>query len=191
MLELSLYPRASANPTSNANANHLLHNTSTSTALLAHSRRTAILTYASPMVDTANRVAQMPWYVLGVKKEAETLEVPMMERVEFAKGWRNLPGGLKLTLEKSGEGNADGVADLQVYSARVLFRARFGGLRYFQISFFTFSRSQAGSVLRLGPPPDVKHLPMQSSSNGNPPPQIKSFSTIIPTPANIFALLGT
>lgn len=191
MLELSLYPRASANPTSNANANYLLHNTSTSTALLAHSRRTAILTYVSPMVDTANRVAQMPWYVLGVKKEAETLEVPMMERVEFAKGWRNLPGGLKLTLEKSGEGNSEGTLDLQVYSAKVLFRARFGGLRYVLHLYLYVQSITSRFCSGIGGAPTSNTSPYNPTRNRNLPPRIKSFSTVIPTPANIHTLLGT
>lgn len=109
MLDLALYSRQSN--TLNA-----------STALLGESRRSAILTYASPLVDTANRISQMPWYILGWRTEAETVEVPMMERVEFAKGWRNLPASLSLTLHSA--------SNLQVYSARVNFVARFSGLRW-------------------------------------------------------------
>jgi seipin len=112
MIDLSLFSRP-ANTYLGSNA---------SASLLGHTRRSAILTYASPLVDTANRVSQMPWYVLGWRKEAEILKVPMMERIEFAKGWKNLPGSLTLTL--------DSKTALQVYSAKVNFIARFSGLRY-------------------------------------------------------------
>lgn len=94
----------------------------TSTYVLAKSRRPAILTFASPMIDTVSRIWRMPLYVLGWKKEAETLETAMMEGVEFAKGWRNLPGSLRLELQSQER--------MQVYSATVKFVARFKGLRY-------------------------------------------------------------
>lgn len=94
----------------------------TSTYVLAQSRRPAILTFASPMVDTVSRIWRMPLFVFGWKREAETLETGLMEGVEFAKGWRNLPGSLKLELQSQER--------MQVYSATVKFVARFKGLRY-------------------------------------------------------------
>lgn len=94
----------------------------TSAYVLAQSRRPAILTFASPMVDTVSRIWRMPLYVFGWKKEAETLETGMMEGVEFAKGWRNIPGSLRLELQSQER--------MQVYSATVKFVARFKGLRY-------------------------------------------------------------
>jgi seipin len=94
----------------------------TSTYVLAQSRRPAILTFSSPMVDTVSRIWRMPLYVFGWKKEAETLNTGMMEGVEFAKGWRNLPGSLRLELQSHER--------MQVYSASVKFVAKFKGLRY-------------------------------------------------------------
>lgn len=64
----------------------------------------------------------MPLYVVGWRREAETLEIPMMEKLEFARGARNLPQSLRLEIQSDGK--------LQIYSARVEFRARFTGLRY-------------------------------------------------------------
>lgn len=89
--------------------------------VLARSLRPAILTYASPIVDTASKVSQLPWYLLGWRKEAEILEVSMMEGVEFAKGWRNVPGALRLEIQSHEQ--------MQIYDATVNFIARFSGLR--------------------------------------------------------------
>ncbi|RQM06126.1 hypothetical protein DH86_00003378, partial [Scytalidium sp. 3C] len=55
------------------------------------SRRPAILTYTSPLVAYSERLASLPLYVLGIRKEAETLVVPMAESVSFQKGWKNVP----------------------------------------------------------------------------------------------------
>ena len=89
--------------------------------VLAQSLRPAILTYASPIVDTASKVSQLPWYLLGWRKEAERLEVSMMEGVKFARGWRNVPGSLKLEIHST--------EPMQIYDATVNFVARFSGLR--------------------------------------------------------------
>lgn len=60
----------------------------------------------------------------------EKLEVPMMEQVEFARGARNLPECACLKIESK--------EDMQFYSAKVQFRARFTGLRYLPLHpFFT------------------------------------------------------
>jgi len=79
------------------------------------------LTYYSPVVDYANKAVEMPWYMLRWRREAETLHVPMFEGVEFAKGWRNVPDLVRLELLSDEK--------MQVYSVRVVFTARFGGLR--------------------------------------------------------------
>lgn len=89
---------------------------------LAQSRRPAILTYASPVVDTANRVSKLPLYVFGLKREEETLQVTMMEKVEFAKGKRTVPHSVRLDLQS--------VERMQIYNAVVRFDARFTGLKY-------------------------------------------------------------
>ncbi|KAI9724421.1 MAG: hypothetical protein M1812_000489 [Candelaria pacifica] len=95
---------------------------SVSTEVLARSERPAILTYTSPMVDTANRLAQLPWYLLGWRHEAEILEVKMMEGISFQRGWKNVPGSLRLEIRSKER--------MQFYSAKVRFIARFSGLRW-------------------------------------------------------------
>ncbi|BDD56854.1 hypothetical protein MPDQ_008212 [Monascus purpureus] len=93
-----------------------------STVPMVRSRRPAILTYASPLVDTANRLSYLPLYVVGWHREEEILDVQMMEQVEFARGWSNLPGSLHLRVESDER--------MQIYSAKVEFKARFTGLRW-------------------------------------------------------------
>lgn len=90
-------------------------------APISQARRPAIMTYASPLVDVARRAARMPLYVVGWYRESETLEVPMMEHLEFAKGVQNLPQSLRLEIQSD--------LKMQVYTARVEFRARLTGLR--------------------------------------------------------------
>ncbi|KAI9704229.1 MAG: hypothetical protein M1836_007090 [Candelina mexicana] len=102
-----------------------------SSDVLARSERPAILTYTSPMVDTANRLAQLPWYLLGWRHEAETLEVSMMEGVSFQRGWKNVPGSLRLEIRSEER--------MQFYNAKVKFVARFSGLRHRIISLLLFT----------------------------------------------------
>ncbi|EED19538.1 conserved hypothetical protein [Talaromyces stipitatus ATCC 10500] len=108
----------------------------TSTSLIAHSRRPAILTYTSPLVDTAHTLSRMPLYVIGWQREAETLDVPMFEDIEFARGWRNVPASLRLEIQSREQ--------MQVYGVEVNFRAKFRGLRWLMyrwrfLSFFAFT----------------------------------------------------
>ncbi|OKL63140.1 hypothetical protein UA08_01603 [Talaromyces atroroseus] len=108
----------------------------TSTSLIAHSRRPAILTYTSPLMDTAHTLARMPLYLIGWQREAETLHVPMFENIEFARGWRNVPGSLRLEIQSREQ--------MQVYDVEVRFLAKFSGLRWLMyrwrlLSFFTFT----------------------------------------------------
>ena len=94
----------------------------TSTTLIAHSRRPAILTYSSPLVDTARALSYMPLYLTGWKREAETLEVSMFESLEFSRGWRNVPASLSLEIQSREQ--------MQVYGVEIKFRAKFRGLRF-------------------------------------------------------------
>ena len=91
-------------------------------SVIARSRRSATLTYTSPLVDTANTLGGLPLHVLGLKKESEFLEVGMFEGVEFAKGWANVPQGVKVTVEADEK--------MQFYEVGVRIIARFGGLRW-------------------------------------------------------------
>ena len=91
-------------------------------SVLARSRRPAILTYASPIVDTANTLSGLPLHLLGWKKESEVLEVGMFEGLEFTKGWANVPQSVNIVVE------ADQV--MQFYEVSIRIIARFGGLRW-------------------------------------------------------------
>ncbi|KLJ11443.1 hypothetical protein EMPG_09748 [Blastomyces silverae] len=129
MLDLALVSTADTNINTNAE-------TSMEENLIVRSRRPAILTYASPMVDTARRVSKMPLYVLGWQKEAEKLKVNMMGRVEFARKKAAMPKMLRLEIHSEER--------MQVYNAVVRFDAKFSGLRWIMynwkiLSFLTFS----------------------------------------------------
>ena len=90
--------------------------------VLAQSRRPAILTYASPIIDAASTLTGLPWYVLGWKRESEVLEVGMLEGVEFPKGWTNVPRSVYVAVEADEK--------MQFYEVGVKIIARFGGIRY-------------------------------------------------------------
>ncbi|KAI4853641.1 hypothetical protein E4T44_00708 [Aureobasidium sp. EXF-8845] len=94
----------------------------TATKVLASSRRTAILTYYSPVVDLARKATELHWLILGWRLEAETIEIPVFNGVSFAKGWRNVPDTMQIQVQSS--------ARMQIYEANVIFKARFQGLRW-------------------------------------------------------------
>ncbi|KAF2653289.1 hypothetical protein K491DRAFT_694899 [Lophiostoma macrostomum CBS 122681] len=99
------------------------HSSSTQKPLtLARSLRPAILTYRSPAVSLAYRLLRLPLYVLDLHTESETIDIRMMEGVEFDKGWRNVPSSLKLEIRAR--------APLDVYRVTVRFAARLEGLRW-------------------------------------------------------------
>lgn len=112
MIDLALYPPP---------ASSVLPGSANAQNPISQSRRPAILTYTSPLVDLARRLVRLPLYLVGWRREAETLEVPMMEKVEFARGSRNLPQSLRLEIQSDEK--------MQIYSARVEFRIRFTGMR--------------------------------------------------------------
>ena len=108
----------------------------TSSTVLAQSRRPAILTYASEIIDTASTLVGLPWYVLGWKRQSEALEIVMFEDVEFAKGGSSLPDTVRVTIEADEK--------MQFYEAAIHIVARFGGLRWILyhhriLSFFIFT----------------------------------------------------
>ncbi|KAJ6170401.1 hypothetical protein N7485_007747, partial [Penicillium canescens] len=112
MLDLTLYSSRPASAVLPVAAN----------APIAHARRPALLTYISPLVDVARRTARLPFYVVGWRRESEVLEVGMMEDLEFARGAQNLPQSLRLEIQSD--------LKMQVYLAKVEFRARLAGLRW-------------------------------------------------------------
>ena len=118
MLDLALLA-PNKKPTSDVGTSVFGNN---SGSVLARSRRPAILTYASPIVDTANTLSGLPLHLLGWKKESEVLEVGMFEGLEFAKGWANVPQSVNIIVE------ADQI--MQFYEVSIRIIARFGGLRW-------------------------------------------------------------
>ncbi|KAK6003575.1 hypothetical protein QM012_009346 [Aureobasidium pullulans] len=90
--------------------------------VLASSRRSAILTYYSPVVDLARKATELHWLILGWRLEAETLDIPVFNGVSFAKGWRNVPDTMQIQVQS--------LARMQIYEANVIFKARFQGLRW-------------------------------------------------------------
>lgn len=115
--------------------------------ILYRSRRPAILTYNSYLVDAAQRLAGLPWYILGWRREAETLEIIMAEGLSFPRGRRNVPESILLEM-RHGEENIN----IQVYEATVKIRARFSGLRWLMynhriFSFFVFTTSFWGAEM--------------------------------------------
>ncbi|TQS38460.1 hypothetical protein Golomagni_01031 [Golovinomyces magnicellulatus] len=90
--------------------------------VLFSSRRAAIMSYASLPVSLISRILALPLYILGFFSEAETLTIKIGEAVTFLRGWKNIPS-LALLEIQAGQG-------IQVYTAVILFRARFSGMRW-------------------------------------------------------------
>ena len=89
---------------------------------LAFSRRPAILSYRSAPVEYICKLMELPWYMIGWRDEAEKLTVSLWESVQFPRGWRNVPSTMRLDIQSTHR--------MQVYAAKAMFRARFGGLRW-------------------------------------------------------------
>jgi hypothetical protein len=96
-------------------------------AVLAKSRRPAILTYRSWVIEHAHRLLRLPLYLIGWHTESETIEVGMMEAVEFEKGARNVPSSLRLELRSK--------QPLEVYRVAVHFSAKLEGLRWLMYQY--------------------------------------------------------
>lgn len=77
------------------------------------------------MIDTANTISALPWYILGWRSETEVLEVSMFEGVVFARGWKNLPQSVKVVIEADEK--------MQFYETSIKIVAKFSGLRYLPI----------------------------------------------------------
>ena len=97
-------------------------NANNTATVLSHSRRPAILTYASPEVELVHKLTNLPWYALGWRTESDCVRVTMFEGVQFAKGWKNIPDAAHVTVEADKK--------MQFYEVDVQVHARFQGLRY-------------------------------------------------------------
>lgn len=91
--------------------------------VLHHSRRPAILPYASPIVSLSHTFLHLPWHLLNFRDlDSSHLVVPMFELLSFPRGSRNIPSHARLELQST--------SLLQVYNAKLVFRAKFQGMRY-------------------------------------------------------------
>ncbi|KAH7342211.1 putative adipose-regulatory protein-domain-containing protein [Rhexocercosporidium sp. MPI-PUGE-AT-0058] len=99
--------------------------------ILFSSRRPALLTYTSRLVSLSERLLALPLYILGLKHESEILHIPMAESASFPRGRKNIPGFAMLELQAGQE--------VQVYAAKITFKARFGGLRWLMYNYRVIS----------------------------------------------------
>lgn len=120
MLDLSLISPETAASTADKRGSSASANDAHA-SVIARSRRPAILTYVSPMVDAANTLSGLLWFIIGWKKESEALEVSMFEGVEFGKGRKNIPQGVRVVVEADEK--------MQFYELRIKIIAKLGGLR--------------------------------------------------------------
>jgi hypothetical protein len=120
MLDLSLISPDAPSPTAKKLTSSVLANDA-SGLVIARSRRPAILSYASPIMDKVNILSGLMWFLVGWKKESETLEVSMFEGVEFGKGWKNVPQGARVVIEADEK--------MQIYEVKIKIIAKLGGLR--------------------------------------------------------------
>jgi seipin len=89
--------------------------------VLAQESRPAILTYYSPIMEHIHKAIGLPLYLFGWRKEEEKIDMPIMEGVEFSRGWRNVPATARIELSNA--------ANMQLYSAIISFKTRLRGLR--------------------------------------------------------------
>jgi seipin len=99
--------------------------------VLARSRRPAILTYRSYVIEHVHRLLRLPLYLIGWHTESEHIEISMMESVEFDKGVRNVPTSVKIELRSR--------QPLEVYTVSVRFSARMEGLRWLMYRYWLSS----------------------------------------------------
>ncbi|KAF2663724.1 hypothetical protein BT63DRAFT_430007 [Microthyrium microscopicum] len=95
--------------------------------VLVAERRPAIMTYHSPTLEHVYKAVELPLYITGWRKEAEKLTVPLLEGVEFARGWQTVPTSVRIELQSA--------TPLQVYEMTIAFRARLRGIRYMMINY--------------------------------------------------------
>ncbi|KAF1920935.1 putative adipose-regulatory protein-domain-containing protein [Ampelomyces quisqualis] len=95
--------------------------------VIARSRRPAILTYRSYVLEHVHRLLRLPLYLLGWHTESETIRISMMEGVEFDKGANKVPTSVKVELRSK--------QPLEVYTVIVHFSAKLEGLRYLMYQY--------------------------------------------------------
>ncbi|PQE11236.1 tubulin-tyrosine ligase protein [Rutstroemia sp. NJR-2017a BVV2] len=91
--------------------------------VLFQQRRPVLMRYESRVVGLASRIINLPWYILGLKKESDLVRVEMTspEGVTFPRGKGNVPSAVEVWVERE---------EVQVYGMKVVVRARLSGLRW-------------------------------------------------------------
>ncbi|KNG46947.1 putative adipose-regulatory protein-like protein [Stemphylium lycopersici] len=106
-------------------------NTSKTPTVLARSRRPALLTYRSRILEIIYRLLRLPLYLVGWHTESEHVEISMMESVMFEPGYRNLPSSLRLEVRSR--------LPLEVYRASVHISAKLEGIRWLMYRYWITS----------------------------------------------------
>lgn len=101
--------------------------TPTEAQVIFTTRRPALLTYTSRMISLTRRLLSLPLYALSLAHESETLVVGMAESVEFSP---RVPAYALLELQAQTRAPSESEVKMEVYDARIMFTARFSGLRW-------------------------------------------------------------
>ncbi|KAH8732561.1 putative adipose-regulatory protein-domain-containing protein [Phaeosphaeriaceae sp. PMI808] len=106
--------------------------------VLARSKRPAILTYRSHIIEHAYHFLRLPLYLVDWHTESEHIKVNMMNSVQFDRGLRNVPSSVRIELQSRNP--------LEIYSVAVRFSARLEGLRWLMYRYW-LSSAVAGICL--------------------------------------------
>ncbi len=98
---------------------------------LVKSKRPALLTYRSPLIELSYRLLRLPMYLIGWHTESERIEVSMLESVVFEQGSRNIPSSVRLEIRSR--------QPLEVYHVKVHISARLEGLRWLMYRYWMTS----------------------------------------------------
>ncbi|EMD89367.1 hypothetical protein COCHEDRAFT_18338 [Bipolaris maydis C5] len=155
--------------------------------VLARSKRPAILTYRSRILEMMYRFMRLPLYLLGMHTESEHITIKMMESIMFEPGHRNVPSSLRLELRSK--------APLEVYRASVHITARLEGIRWLMyryrilsailgiLSFWAMEISSAGGVKREESEVALKDIPVKEEAEADD--EDEDFLLEVPLPVGV------
>jgi seipin len=132
MLDMALLSSTYKPQTQNSDEPLATRESLPSEGVVYSTRRPAILTYHPRLVNWSKQITGLPWFLLGWRRDAEKLEIPMAEGVSFSKGWRHVPKTVYLELQGRGQ-------DIQVYDVQFKLRARYEGIRWLMYNHRIFS----------------------------------------------------
>ena len=94
------------------------------------SSRPAILTYTPPLISASLAILNSPLLISGLKRDAETLIVPIIDRFEFAGSAPSTPRWAHLEISRHDN-------KIQVYSTKLIFIAQFEGVRFGHLTLWS------------------------------------------------------